>query len=105
MTFFLERGQGTLLDEAVNLSLGKRWVEGGLKWLHQALRVSPALRFKSRCVKEAELQKTEATISFEAQRMVKTCESFIETSLMQVITREITDFPKRILTEPSGAGA
>ncbi|CAK9100942.1 Delta-tubulin (Tubulin delta chain) [Durusdinium trenchii] len=48
--------EATLLDEAVNL-------------------------FKARCVKEAELQKTEATISFE------------------VITREIPDFPKRILTD------
>eukprot|EP00442_Polarella_glacialis_P050849 CAMPEP_0115115692 /NCGR_PEP_ID=MMETSP0227-20121206/42849_1 /TAXON_ID=89957 /ORGANISM="Polarella glacialis, Strain CCMP 1383" /LENGTH=166 /DNA_ID=CAMNT_0002516423 /DNA_START=75 /DNA_END=575 /DNA_ORIENTATION=- len=37
--------------------------------------------FKARCVKEAEQQKTEATISFE------------------VLTREIEDFPKRVLTD------
>ncbi|CAJ1461333.1 unnamed protein product [Effrenium voratum] len=51
--------------------------------------------FKQRCVKEAEQQKMEATISFE------------------VITRDITDFPKRILTDstyfvdtwPSGTSA
>eukprot|EP00439_Symbiodinium_sp_Y106_P068545 s1399_g11.t1 len=51
--------------------------------------------FKNRCIKEAELEKCEATISFE------------------VITREIPDFPKRILTDstyfvdswPSGTSA
>ncbi|CAE7672310.1 TTL1 [Symbiodinium sp. CCMP2456] len=51
--------------------------------------------FKNRCMKEAELEKCEATISFE------------------VITREIPDFPKRILTDstyfvdswPSGTSA
>mmetsp|Transcript_71539 Transcript_71539/g.190263 ORF Transcript_71539/g.190263 Transcript_71539/m.190263 type:complete len:168 (-) Transcript_71539:203-706(-) len=37
--------------------------------------------FKQRCLREAEAQKTEATISFE------------------VLSREIEDFPKRILTD------
>lgn len=52
------------------------WKDKEAKLLEEAVNL-----FKSRCVKEAELQKTDATISFE------------------VITREIPDFPKRILTD------
>ncbi|CAJ1441644.1 unnamed protein product, partial [Effrenium voratum] len=70
--------------------IAESWRDKEAKLLDDAVDL-----FKQRCVKEAEQQKMEATISFE------------------VITRDITDFPKRILTDstyfvdtwPSGTSA
>lgn len=56
--------------------IAQSWKDKEAKLLEEVVNL-----FKSRCAKEAELQKTDATISFE------------------VITREIPDFPKRILTD------
>ncbi|CAJ1366936.1 unnamed protein product [Effrenium voratum] len=56
--------------------IAKRWTEKEEQLIETAVDM-----FKQRCMKEAEQQKCEATISFE------------------VITREIEDFPRRILTD------
>mmetsp|Transcript_84750 Transcript_84750/g.234990 ORF Transcript_84750/g.234990 Transcript_84750/m.234990 type:complete len:169 (-) Transcript_84750:174-680(-) len=53
-----------------------KWCTYEAKLLDQAVEL-----FKQRCMREAEQQKCEATISFE------------------VLSREIDDFPKRILTD------
>eukprot|EP00931_Biecheleriopsis_adriatica_P006236 TRINITY_DN107674_c0_g1_i1.p1 TRINITY_DN107674_c0_g1~~TRINITY_DN107674_c0_g1_i1.p1 ORF type:complete len:167 (-),score=58.57 TRINITY_DN107674_c0_g1_i1:64-564(-) len=56
--------------------IAKQWTDQEDKLLTEAVDL-----FKARCTKEAEQQKCEATISFE------------------VITREIEEFPKRVLTD------
>mmetsp|Transcript_159743 Transcript_159743/g.297810 ORF Transcript_159743/g.297810 Transcript_159743/m.297810 type:complete len:174 (-) Transcript_159743:112-633(-) len=56
--------------------ISTKWTNFEAKLLDQAADL-----FKSKCVKEAEQQKSEVTVSFE------------------VLTREIPDFPKRILTD------
>mmetsp|Transcript_46715 Transcript_46715/g.84318 ORF Transcript_46715/g.84318 Transcript_46715/m.84318 type:complete len:167 (+) Transcript_46715:54-554(+) len=56
--------------------ISKQWEDHEENLLDTAVEL-----FKARCTKEAEMQKCEATISYE------------------VLTREIEDFPKRVLTD------
>jgi hypothetical protein len=61
------------LKDKRNIDLGKLWLDYEAKLLGQAFDV-----FKQRCIREAEQQRCEATVSFE------------------VLSREIPDFPKRV---------
>mmetsp|Transcript_31726 Transcript_31726/g.62337 ORF Transcript_31726/g.62337 Transcript_31726/m.62337 type:complete len:171 (-) Transcript_31726:224-736(-) len=63
-------------EQSDKAQIATKWWDYEAKLLDQAVDL-----FKQRCMREAESQKCEATISFE------------------VLSREIEDFPKRVLTD------
>eukprot|EP00427_Karlodinium_veneficum_P013390 CAMPEP_0169063856 /NCGR_PEP_ID=MMETSP1015-20121227/1514_1 /TAXON_ID=342587 /ORGANISM="Karlodinium micrum, Strain CCMP2283" /LENGTH=145 /DNA_ID=CAMNT_0009122233 /DNA_START=102 /DNA_END=536 /DNA_ORIENTATION=+ len=63
-------------EESKRSQVSEKWIAYEKKLLDKACDL-----FKQRCTREAEQQKTEVVVSFE------------------VLTREIPDFPKRILTD------
>ncbi|CAK0869708.1 unnamed protein product, partial [Prorocentrum cordatum] len=63
-------------EQSERIGVAKIWTDYEARLLDQAVEL-----FKQRCVREAEQQRCEATVSFE------------------VLSREIEDFPKRVLTD------